>query len=120
MKAVVIEKPGKVSVKEIQYPKPGKDEIIIQVKNCGACGTDFHIYNGDYLGSYPIVPGHEISGIVVELGSDVSGLKVGSRVTADPNIYCCACYFCRTNRANHCQNWQARGEWRRRYAWRIP
>ncbi|MDD5621867.1 MAG: zinc-dependent alcohol dehydrogenase family protein [Actinomycetota bacterium] len=109
MKAAVIEKPGKISIKEIPYPKPGSDEVVIQVKNCGICGTDFHIYNGDYLGSYPIVPGHEISGIVVEVGPDVPGLKIGNRVTADPNIYCGACYFCRTNRPNHCQNWQALG-----------
>jgi 2-desacetyl-2-hydroxyethyl bacteriochlorophyllide A dehydrogenase len=109
MKAVIIEKPGQVSVREIQYPEPGKDEIIIQVKNCGVCATDFHIYNGDYVGSYPIVPGHEISGTVVELGSGVSGIKIGTSVTVDPNIYCGACYFCKTNRPNHCQNWQALG-----------
>ncbi|NQT66549.1 MAG: zinc-dependent alcohol dehydrogenase family protein [Actinobacteria bacterium] len=109
MKAVIIEKPGQVYVKEIQYPKPRKDEIIIQVKNCGICATDFHIYNGDFVGSYPIVPGHEVSGTVVELGSDISGLKVGTRVTVDPGIYCGACYFCKTNRGNHCQNWQALG-----------
>jgi len=109
MKAVIIEKPGKVSVKEIQYPQQGKDEIVIQVKNCGVCATDFHIYKGDYVGSYPIVPGHEISGIVVELGPDVSGPEVGTRVTVDPNIYCGACHFCRTNRPNHCKNWQALG-----------
>ena len=109
MKAVVIDKPGKVSVKEIQYPKPGKDEIIIKVKNCGICATDFHIYNGDFVGSYPIVPGHEVSGTVAELGSEVSGLKVGTRITVEPIIYCGTCYFCRTNRGNHCLNWQALG-----------
>jgi len=109
MKAVVINKAGQVSVENVTYPKLGKDEIIIQVKNCGVCGTDFHIYNGDFVGSYPIIPGHEVSGVVVELGSDVSKPEIGTRVTVDPSIFCGACYFCKTNRGNHCQNWQALG-----------
>jgi threonine dehydrogenase-like Zn-dependent dehydrogenase len=116
MKALVIDEPGHASVREIQYPERADDEIIIQVKNCGICATDLHIYGGDYIGSYPIVPGHEISGIVIETGlnvPDVTGLKVGTRVTVNPNIYCGSCYFCRTNRPNHCLNWNAIGVTRR-------
>jgi len=109
MKAVVISQPGKVVLKDIPYPKPGQDEITIKVKNCGVCGTDYHIYNGDFVGSYPIVPGHEISGTVYELGSGVSEPEIGTRVAVDPTIFCGNCYFCKTNRGNHCLNWQALG-----------
>ncbi len=109
MKAAVIDKPGKISVKNMPYPKPEKGEVTIQVKNCGICATDFHIYHGTFIGTYPIIPGHEISGIVAELGPDTSELEVGTRVTVDPGIYCGNCYFCKTNRGNHCQNWQGLG-----------
>lgn len=109
MKALFIDKPGHAFIKEIQYPEPEEDEVVIQVKNCGICATDLHIYGGNYVGSYPIVPGHEISGIIIEPGPDIPGLKAGTRVTVDPNIYCGSCYFCRTNRSNHCLNWNALG-----------
>jgi len=109
MKAAVVVKPGKIILRDIPYPKPGKNEITIKVKNCGICGTDYHIYNGDFLGSYPIVPGHEASGTVHELGPGVSKPRIGTRVTIDPTIFCGTCYFCKTNRGNHCLNWQALG-----------
>ena len=112
MKALVIDKPGQAFVRETRYPRPAGDEVVIKVKNCGICATDLHIYGGDYVGSYPVIPGHEMSGVIIEIGTDVpdvAGLEAGTRVTVDPNIYCGSCYFCRTNRSNHCLNWNALG-----------
>ncbi|HTG71618.1 MAG TPA: zinc-dependent alcohol dehydrogenase family protein [Candidatus Udaeobacter sp.] len=109
MKALVIEAPRKAVVKEVPYPKPGPGEITIKVENVGICGTDFHIYEGEYISPFPIIPGHEFSGTIYEIGEGVIGWEVGDRVSADPNILCGACEFCLTHRGNHCVNWAAVG-----------
>lgn len=109
MKALVIEKPYTASVKEVPYPKPGADEVTIKVENIGICGTDIHIFQGEFLSPYPIIPGHEFSGTVYEIGENVQGYEVGERVTADPSLFCGHCEFCLTNRGNQCENWGAIG-----------
>jgi 2-desacetyl-2-hydroxyethyl bacteriochlorophyllide A dehydrogenase len=75
----------------------------------GICGTDLHIYRGEYLGDYPVIPGHEFSGIVTVAGSRVTRFKVGDRVAVEPNIACDNCVHCLNNRQNFCLNWQAIG-----------
>jgi 2-desacetyl-2-hydroxyethyl bacteriochlorophyllide A dehydrogenase len=109
MKALVIHAPHQASVETVPYPVPGYGEITIQVKNCGICGTDYHIYEGDFLSPYPIIPGHEFSGVVHEVGEGVTEFQVGDRVTVDPTLYCGKCEYCLTNRVNHCKNWAALG-----------
>lgn len=109
MKALVIEKPGQAVIKDVPYPKPGSGEVTIEVKQVGICGTDVHIYKGEFLSPYPIIPGHEFSGIIHEVGEDVPGFSVGERVAADPSLFCGKCSYCLTNRGNHCENWGAVG-----------
>lgn len=109
MKALVIEEPYKAVIKEVPYPKPGPNEVTIKVENIGICGTDIHIYQGEFLSPYPIIPGHEFSGTIHELGEQVQGFKMGERVTADPSLFCGHCEFCLTNRGNQCENWGALG-----------
>lgn len=109
MKALVIEKPYTAVVKEVPYPKPGPNEVTIKVENVGICGTDVHIFKGEFLSPYPIIPGHEFSGVIHELGENVYAFKVGDRVTADPSLFCGHCEFCLTNRGNQCENWGALG-----------
>lgn len=109
MKALVIEEPLRAYVQEIPIPVPAQGEVLIKVERTGICGTDIHIFQGDYVARYPIVPGHEFAGTIVELGQGVSHLHVGDRVTAEPNIYCGHCAYCLTQRGNHCDNWQAIG-----------
>ncbi|MDO4633393.1 MAG: zinc-dependent alcohol dehydrogenase family protein [Eubacteriales bacterium] len=105
MKAAVYYGPQDLRVEETADRKPGMDEVLIQVKYCGICGTDIHIFNGDG-GSFevtpPLIPGHEFSGIVAEVGSEVKHLKPGDRVSADPNIMCGKCYFCRNSMEHFC------------------
>lgn len=109
MRALVIEKPGHARVCKVPV-RPVKDhEIQIRVMASGICGTDIHIYRGEYLGSYPVIPGHEFSGIVEEVGSDVSRFKVGDHVSIEPNISCDNCPNCLSNRQNFCDNWQGIG-----------
>lgn len=109
MKALVIEAPGRAVVKDVPYPEPGPGELTIKVENCGICGTDVHIYKGEYLSPYPLIPGHEFSGVIHGIGVGVTGWEIGDRVSADPNINCGACQYCHTQRANHCENWNAIG-----------
>lgn len=68
-----------------------------------------HIFQGEFLGSYPIIPGHEFSGIIEQTGSHVTRFKPGDRVAVEPNIACDNCVNCLNNRHNFCLNWQAVG-----------
>jgi 2-desacetyl-2-hydroxyethyl bacteriochlorophyllide A dehydrogenase len=82
---------------------------MIQVMASGICGTDLHIYRGEYMGRYPVIPGHEFSGVVAAVGSQITRFKVGDRVAVEPNIACDNCVNCLNNRQNFCLNWQAVG-----------
>ncbi|HUC91888.1 MAG TPA: zinc-dependent alcohol dehydrogenase family protein [Paenibacillus sp.] len=109
MKALVVEEPHKAVVKQVPYPKPGPNEVTIKVDSVGICGTDVHIFEGDFISAYPIIPGHEFSGTIHEWGEAVTGWKIGEPVSADPSLFCGSCRFCLTNRGNHCENWGALG-----------
>lgn len=109
MKAFYIEKPMQGVIKETDIPKPGGNEILLKVMAAGLCGTDVHIYKGDYYGDYPRVPGHEFSGIVAGVGENVTRFSVGQRVTADPNIFCESCDACKQNLQNFCEEMRAVG-----------
>lgn len=96
MRAQVIEKPGKMELKQVPVPKINNDEVLIKVKMCGICGTDTKIYNGDYAAQYlPMISGHEFWGEIEELGSNTKGLQIGDRVSVDICMPCGTCYFCR-------------------------
>ncbi|MDR2631864.1 MAG: zinc-dependent alcohol dehydrogenase family protein [Spirochaetaceae bacterium] len=109
MKALVIEKPGNAHIKTIPVRPVGDLEVKIQVKASGICGTDVHIYRGEYLGSYPVIPGHEFSGVVVETGKKVTRFKPGNHVAIEPNINCDNCHACLNNRQNFCEHWDGVG-----------
>ncbi|REE69588.1 2-desacetyl-2-hydroxyethyl bacteriochlorophyllide A dehydrogenase [Paenibacillus taihuensis] len=109
MKALVMEQPHVAVVKEVPYPAPKPGEVVIEVVQVGICGTDFHIFEGEFLSPYPIIPGHEFSGVIHELGAGVEGFAIGDRVTADPSLFCGKCRYCLTNRGNQCENWGALG-----------
>jgi D-arabinitol dehydrogenase (NADP+) len=109
MRAAKIERPGKMKVVEIECPEPALNEVLIRVMASGICGTDVHIFRGEYLGDYPVIPGHEFSGIVEGVGSAVTRFKPGDRVAVEPNIACDNCEACLNNRQNFCQNWSAVG-----------
>ncbi len=109
MKALVIEKPNHAVVKEVPIPTVGKGEIRIKVKASGICGTDIHIYRGEYLGSYPIIPGHEFAGIVDAVGEGVTRFSLSDRVAVEPNISCHNCEACFNGHPNFCTQWQGIG-----------
>jgi len=109
MECVVIKQPREILFTEKEIPIPKDDEVLIKVMASGICGTDVHIYRGEYLGDYPVIPGHEFSGEVATLGNRVKRFKVGDRVAVEPNIACDNCEACLNNRQNFCENWQAVG-----------
>ena len=78
--------------------------MLVEVKACGICGTDVHIFHGNYPVKYPLIPGHEFSGVVCAVGDGVTGIGVGERVAVDPNNACGQCSYCRRGRVNLCKN----------------
>ena len=109
MRAIVFDEPNRVALKQVPYPQPASDQVIVRVMACGLCGTDRHLYHGDFPARYPLIPGHEFSGVVTEVGNAVTHWRAGDRVIVDPNIACGECYFCRNAQINHCLNHAAIG-----------
>jgi len=109
VKAAVMVAPGKIELRTFPKPKGTEDALWMRVDQVGLCGSDQHMYLGHSKLNFPVIPGHEVVGTVVEVGRDVSNVEPGSRVTFDPNIPCGECYFCRRMRFNHCLNWQGIG-----------
>jgi len=108
-KALQITKPHEMEIVTLERPEPGPEEVLIKVMASGICGTDIHILEGEYLGEYPVIPGHEFSGVVEQVGQAVSRIKVGDRVAVEPNIACDNCSYCLNNQQNFCENWGAVG-----------
>jgi 2-desacetyl-2-hydroxyethyl bacteriochlorophyllide A dehydrogenase len=104
MKAFVITDPNKFSLMDVPKPEPACDEVLIKVVAAGFCGTDIHTYRGEHPTVYPVIPGHEFSGVVEAIGSQVHNFKPGDQVVADPNIFCENCYYCKQNKQIHCEN----------------
>jgi 2-desacetyl-2-hydroxyethyl bacteriochlorophyllide A dehydrogenase len=108
VKAVVVTAPGTIAVETLDDPAPGPHDVVVAVAACGICGTDLHILDGEH-GRLPIVPGHEFAGEVVAIGREVTTVRVGDRVAADPNLPCLRCYECRRGRLNLCEHLDAVG-----------
>lgn len=112
MRAAIITTPRSITVDERPDPTPTPDEVVLRVGACGICGTDVHIADGEFPPSpYPLIPGHEFAGEVVDLGTRArGGLRVGDRVAVDPSLFCGYCEYCRAGRGNLCANWGAIGD----------
>lgn len=111
MRAVVVEHPGSYGVREVEAPRPGPGEVTVEVRACGLCGTDVHIAHGEFPPSpYPLIPGHEFAGVVVERGPGVTAPALGARVAVDPTLTCGRCDACREGRGNLCAHWGAIGD----------
>lgn len=106
MKVAVMEGIGKMGYTERPIPTPKADEVLVKLEYVGICGSDMHYYEtgaiGDYVVEPPFVLGHEPGGTVVEVGENVTHLKVGDRVALEPGKTCGHCEFCRTGRYNLC------------------
>ena len=110
MKYIVIEKPGAVSVKEMEMPVRRKGEALLRLLYGGICGSDLNSYRGGnaYV-KYPVIPGHEFSAEIAEIDENPYGLTRGMLVTANPYFNCGSCYPCAKGRVNCCTDNQTMG-----------
>jgi len=110
LKAAVYYGPGKIKVEERPKPTLKEDEVLIQVKACAICGTDVRIYTyGQANVKPPHIIGHEITGVISEMGEGVTGYKGGERVTLVTCVGCGRCEFCLAGRVNLCPQMRAIG-----------
>ena len=110
MKAVYVNDAYSVTVKEVELPKLQENDVKIQVKVAGICGSDIHTYKGLHpFRKPPVIIGHELSGEIVEIGSNVNSLKIGDRVTVEPQVGCGKCEYCLKGKVNYCEKRTAPG-----------
>ena len=107
MKAMIFKKPNTpLCLRNLPLPQPGPKQVLIQVKACGVCRTDLHIYEGDLSeAKCPLVLGHEIVGLVTGVGKKVEGISLGERVGVPwLGKSCRRCLYCQSNRENLCDH----------------
>lgn len=109
MKAAVISGVNQIKIENFTDPIPSERDVVVKVASVGICGTDLHILEGEFAPTLPIIPGHEMSGEVVALGSKVTEFKIGDLIAIDPSLHCGECFYCKRARGNLCENWGALG-----------
>ena len=111
MKAAVTVETKKIDYREMADPRPGPRQVLIAPFYVGICGSDIHVYRGEFAGrvQFPVIQGHEFGGRVVEAGPGVKRVKVGERVCVDPIIACHACPACIKGQYNACRSLKLRG-----------
>jgi len=110
MKQAVMTSPGKIEINEVPIPKIGADQVLIRIKRIGVCGSDIHVYYGLHpYTSYPVIQGHEVSGVISKVGENVENFQPGDLVTIIPQVVCGKCYPCRTGQYHICDNLKVMG-----------
>ena len=95
MKAAVLHGVRDLRIEEVPDPRPGANDVLVRVRLCGLCGSEFRKWDGRRNTVFPFIPGHEWSGDVIEVGSEVQGVEVGDRVVGESGIHCGRCSVCR-------------------------
>ncbi|RWZ64771.1 2-deoxy-scyllo-inosamine dehydrogenase [Labedella populi] len=109
MKAIVYDRPRHFELAELPVPEPGQGEVLVKVLVAGVCGTDAHLHEGEFGPTYPLTPGHEVSGVIAAVGAGVSTPAVGDRVVFDNTASCGRCPECRRGRPAFCHHILAQG-----------
>ena len=108
MKAGVLTAPRRIEIQDVEGPRIGGMEVLVKLKYCGICTLEQRMYSGQIKFHYPVIPGHEASGVVEEIGEEVrilrDDLKPGATVALDLVSRCGECYYCRTGASNLCLN----------------
>lgn len=106
----VMTAPGNIEFREIEIPRIKDNEVLVQIKFIGICGSDVHVFHGKHaFTKYPVTQGHEVSGMIVAVGKDVKGLFEGQKVTIEPQIVCGKCYPCLHGKYNLCEELKVMG-----------
>jgi L-iditol 2-dehydrogenase len=104
MRQAVVPEPHKIVYRDVKEPEPEPDQVIIRVARIGICGSDVHVFEGKHpLVSFPLVQGHEFSGFVAQVGSQVTGFREGDLVTVEPAIGCGTCARCQEGLFAQCE-----------------
>lgn len=110
MKAIYIDAPGKVVIRDIEKPVRQKGEALLKILYAGICGSDLGSYRGSFAYfDYPRIPGHEFAAEIVEIDENSQGLKPGMIVTCNPYFNCGHCYSCKNGFINACMDNQTLG-----------
>jgi L-iditol 2-dehydrogenase len=113
MKAVVVEAPNEVSYREVEAPAVGAGDVLVESRQAGLCRTDIEMMTGVFTDPrwvrFPVIPGHEWAGTVVEVGANVDSVRVGDRVVCEGFILCHRCRRCRSGETQWCENIEALG-----------
>jgi 2-desacetyl-2-hydroxyethyl bacteriochlorophyllide A dehydrogenase len=113
MKAVVVERPHQVSYRDLDEPAVGPDDVLVSSREAGLCRTDIEVMTGIFTDPrwvhFPVIPGHEWSGTVVEVGANVDSVRAGDRVVCEGLIGCHRCGPCRRGETHWCERIEALG-----------
>ena len=102
--------PHQVSFRTVPVPQVLPGQVKVKIKMIGICGSDIHVFHGTHpFTSYPVTQGHEVSGEIVEIGGNVTGLTLGQMVTIEPQVVCGKCYPCRHGKYNLCESLKVMG-----------
>ena len=110
MKQEVMTNPGKIEFHDIPIPELKKNDVLVKIMRIGVCGSDIHVYQGKHpYTDYPITQGHEVSGKIEKIGSNVKSLKPGDKVTILPQVVCNQCYQCTHGKYHICEDLKVMG-----------
>ena len=110
MRAIQFKSSNLAQTVDLAVPSVGEGQVLIRVKSSGLCHTDIEILRGNYGNdAFPLVPGHEFSGVVEAVAADVKSVTTGQRVVIDPNISCGTCRSCKQGLYNLCEDLKAYG-----------
>jgi L-iditol 2-dehydrogenase len=113
MKAVVVERPHEVAYRDVDEPAVGADDVLVESREAGLCRTDIEMMTGVFTDPrwvrFPVIPGHEWAGTVVEVGENVDSVRVGDRVVCEGFIACNRCRPCRRGETHWCERIDALG-----------
>jgi L-iditol 2-dehydrogenase/threonine 3-dehydrogenase len=111
MRQAIMTSPGVIEYREVPEPADlGPDEILLRIQRIGICGSDIHVYHGKHpFTPYPVIQGHEYSGLVKAVGSGVTKVAPGTKATARPQIVCGECGPCKRGDYHVCQHLKVQG-----------
>jgi D-arabinose 1-dehydrogenase-like Zn-dependent alcohol dehydrogenase len=107
--AVLHEVGGKFTIEELPDPKAGAGQVVVAIESCSICNTDWHAHRGDWPVEFPQILGHQVGGVVAELGEGVTKFAEGDRVVVNFALACYHCWFCQHGMFECCDNWRVLG-----------
>ncbi|MFE3575134.1 zinc-binding dehydrogenase [Lysinibacillus sp. NPDC059133] len=110
MKQAIMTKPATIIFQEVDVPAVGDNQVKLAIKKIGVCGSDIHVYHGQHpYTHFPVVQGHEIAAEVVEVGTNVFSVQIGTKVTVQPQVVCGECFPCQNGMYHVCEDLKVMG-----------